>query len=256
MILSVTKVQLYVWLFAAVAAYLYLLAAWVLAQGKHELVDIPPNIVTLALISISTTVVSTGIASLSGAKGSGPFDPTPADLISSGGEIAAERVQQLIWTLIAAPAFVVFAYMLPPDHLTPDSMATVAVPDHFLQLMGLSSTGYVAGKLARGPGPKITSLAASLVTGPPPFLTLSVRGSDIQTRGAAFTLRDLAMPDAKDIPLPVTPLPSSTIDSSGVATALDLSVPAAGLRKPAAGAPWGYAFTIIAADGEKAEWHF
>jgi hypothetical protein len=72
----------------------------------------------------------------------------------------------------------------------------------------------------------------------------------------SFTIRDLASPGAKEIPLLADPLPGSNIDSLGVATSLDFSIPAAGLRQPPAGGKWQYNFTVIVADGEKAEWQF
>jgi hypothetical protein len=251
---SLSRLQLYIWLFAAVAAYLYFLAAKVLGQDVWKLVDIPPGLIGITFISVSTNVVATGVTSLTGGKGSGEFDPTPSNLISSGGDIAPERVQQLIWTLIAAPAVVVFAYVLDPCTLSDTDFDSV--PNNFLALMGLSSGGYIAGKIARGPGPKITDLSAIFLAGPPPFITLSIRGTDIQTKDATYSIRDLTVPDSAEITFPASILPSSKIDSSGVATSLDLQAPAAGLRVPSSGTKWGYNFTILATDGEKAEWEF
>jgi hypothetical protein len=249
---SLAKVQLYVWLLAAGAAYLYLFAAKVFAQGELVLVDVPASVATVALISITTTVVSTATNTLSGGKASGQFEVTPSDLITSGGDVAPERIQQLFWTLIAAPAFVVLAYMADPARL----QDVQPVPDHFLQLMGISSAGFIGGKIARGPGPKITSVVAGLVSGPPPFLLLNIQGSAIQTKGATFTLRDITVAGQRAIPLPANFLPSSSIDASGIATSLDLSIPAAGLRQTATGGKWGYEFTILATDGEIAAWQF
>ena len=95
-----------------------------------------------------------------------------------------------------------------------------------------------------------------LVAGPPPFVTLNLQGSDIQTEGLKFSIRETSVPQAADISFPATILPSSKIDASGVATALDLRMPAAGLRMPLAGQKWGYTLTLLSADGEKAEWEF
>jgi hypothetical protein len=247
---SLSSVQLYIWLLAAVAAYLYLLASQVFCGRGMMLPDFPPNLLGIALISISTSVVATGVGSLNGGKGSGDFAPTPSDLITSGGTVAPERVQQLVWTLIAAPAVVIFAYTTDPSDFTDIS----GVPDHFLQLMGISSGGYLAGKIARGPGPKITGITATLLSDPP-YLMMSIQGSDMQTSGAKFSIRDSKSRSA-DIPFPATILPTSAIETSGVATVLDLKMPAAGLRVPSAGGKWGYTFTFFAADGEKADWDF
>jgi hypothetical protein len=255
---SLSKMQLYVWMFAALSAYLYLLAANVIVLGRWQFVEVPQSIVKLSLISVGTSVLATGVTSVAGGKGSGPFLPAASDLITSGGDVAPERVQQLLWTALGAPAFLLFAYVVDPAGVAdPQTVAKVGVPDQFLALMGVSAAGYVGGKIARGPGPKITSLTASLVAGPPPFLMLSIRGSGIQTKGISFTLLDTRVRNVSAIPLPATILPSSVIDSSGIATVLELSVPSAGLHPPDDRNPtWGYDFTLLAPDGEKAEWPF
>jgi hypothetical protein len=250
---SLSKVQLYIWLIAGSSAYLYLLLAHVMTQGEAALVDVPQSILAVAMISIGTAVAAVGVNSVAGDKGAGQFNPTPMDLVTSGGDVAPERVQQLLWTLIAAPAFVVFAYMSDPVTLH----GIAEVPTYFLQLMGISSAGFVAGKVARGPGPKISSVAAATVSGPPPYMTLSVRGSDMQTVGITFTLRDLTDSAAEYMPLPAVVLPSSVIDSaSKIATQLDLSLPAVGLRQAPSGGKWGYGLSVIASDGERADWEF
>lgn len=256
---SLSSLQFYVWMFVGISSYLYYLGGHIFAQNQWSIVDVPDGIVKVMFISISTSVVSSGVSSMAGGKGSGAFNPSPADLISSGGDVAPERIQQLIWTMIAAPVFLILAYKWDPYSTTLDPTSVFGpngIPDHFLQLMGVSAVGFVGGKIARGPGPKISSLTASAIAGPPPYLVLNVKGSDIQTVGANFALRDISVANQADIAFPATILPSSTIDGSGVATSLDLSIPSAGLRQPAAGTPWKYAFTIFTADGEKAEWQF
>lgn len=250
---SLSKVQLYAWMIAGISTYLYLLSSKVLVQGIWALADVPSSVVGVAGISLATTVVSTGINTTIGGPGSSEFDPTLSDLIASGGDIAPERVQQLLWTVLAAPAFVLFAYMADPA-----TMQTVQdVPSAFLQLMGVSAVGYLGGKVARGAGPKVTNVTCVYQAGPPPLLTISVAGSDIQTHGAAYYLRDLAVVNAKDVALPTTLLDSSKVNAQGLATALDLSVPAAGLRTaPNAAGSWQYKFILVTTDGERAEWDF
>jgi hypothetical protein len=249
---SLSNVQLYCWMIAAVAAYIYVLTSHFLAQGDWSFIDVPQSIVAVAMISVTTTVASSGVNSASGGGGSGGFGPSAADLISSGGDVAPERVQHLLWTLLGAPLFVLLAYRIDPATVN-DAQN---VPDHFLQLMGVSSAGYVGGKIARGPGPKILDVSASLSGAPQQMLKLVVRGSDIQTKGASYFLTDLAVSDAQPLALPTVLDATSKVDTSGVATELDLSLPAPLMTAPAAGAPWRKKFTVRTADGEMAEWQF
>ncbi len=249
---SLSKLQLYVWLVAGASAYLYLFTAKWLAQGNLSLPDVPESILTLAGISITTSVAAIGVTGANGGKGSGQFGPTGADLITSGGDVAPERVQQLLWTLIAAPAFLVVAYASDPA-----TMSSIHdLPNAFLGLMGISSAGYVGGKIARGSGPKVNGVVA-VVAGNPPYMTLTVTGSDIQVAGLTFMLADMIR-DKQDHQLPATILADgSTINSTGVATKLALAIPAAGLRQvPSPDGSWGYRFALVAEDGERAEWEF
>jgi len=249
---SLSNVQLYCWMIAAFAAYIYVLTAHIMAQGDWSFIDVPQSIVAVALISVSTSVASSGVNSASGGGGSGGFGPSATDLISSGGDVAPERVQQLLWTLLGAPLFVLLAYRMDPATVN-DAQN---VPDHFLQLMGVSSAGYVGGKVARGPGPKILDMSASLSGAPQQMLRLVVRGSDIQTKGASYFLTDLSVPGAQPMALPTELDPTSKVDSAGIATELDISLPAPLLAPPPAGSLWGKRFTVRTADGERAEWQF
>lgn len=249
---SLSKVQLYVWMIASISTYIYLMAARILVQGEWNFINVPQSVVAVALISVSTSVLSSGVTSVNGGPGSGKFGPSGADLITSGGDVAPERVQQLLWTLLGAPMFVILAY-----HTDPAVIDNIQeVPSYFLQLMGVSSAGYVGGMIARGPGPKVTGVTPSFDAGPPPFLTLVVTGSDIQTQGASYYLTNLAVANSAPVQLPQNLGPMSKVDSSGIATELDLVIPAPLISRPAAGAPWKFKFTVHAADGEMAEWSF
>jgi hypothetical protein len=73
-----------------------------------------------------------------------------ADLVVHGGVLALDRVQQVVWTLIALGMFV---------RITVSTYATAEglpdIPNDLLMLMGLSSAGYLGGKIVRGAGPVI-----------------------------------------------------------------------------------------------------
>lgn len=249
---SLANLQLYVWMIAAFSAYIYLITAKYMTQGDLEFVDIPQNIAGLSLISVSTSVLSSGINSTSGGGGSGAFGPNPSDLVSSGGDVAPERVQQLLWTLLGAPLFVLLVYR--SDPATIDTVQ--GIPSSFLQIMGVSSVGYLGGKIARGSGPKIAAIAATMDNGASPFVKLVVFGSDIQTQGATYYLTDLSVPGSSPVSLPGKLDGTSKVDANGVATELDMTLPSPFRNQPAPGAKWLLRFTIRAADGEVAEWEF
>ena len=54
--------------------------------------------------------------------------------------------------------------------------------------MGISSAGYVAGKLARGPGPKIVSMTGQVIGRQ---LALKIDGTALGTKGASYLLADM-----------------------------------------------------------------
>src|SRR5215203_3717901 len=85
-----------------------------------------------------------------GVKGSGEEHPSVADLVVHGGVLALDRVQQVVWTLIALGMFI---------RITVSTYETASslpeIPTELLTLMGLSSAGYLGGKLVRGPGPVV-----------------------------------------------------------------------------------------------------
>src|SRR5206468_2574007 len=79
------------------------------------------------------------------------------DLVTSGGVVAVDRVQMLLWTLFGVGAFILGVWH--------DGTGTItelpAVPERLLYLMGLSATGYLAGKMARKAGPVMAEISVS-----------------------------------------------------------------------------------------------
>ena len=102
------------------------------------------------LISLGTLVVSQATTAMRGAKGAGVVHPSAADLIVHGGVVAPERVQQVVWTLLTGLGFLWIVFK---THSTAEGLPEI--PMELLVLMGLSSAGYLGGKLARKPGPVI-----------------------------------------------------------------------------------------------------
>jgi hypothetical protein len=91
-------------------------------------------------------------------KGAGEVGPNFSDFITTGGVVAPERFQFLVWTLIGIGSFMMIVFLSPPISI----QDLPPVPDGFLQLMGISAAGYVGGKLVRKAGPKIDSVDARI----------------------------------------------------------------------------------------------
>jgi len=153
---SLSKLQFYLWTNAALFGYAYLFISRVLVQ--HGIwPDIPPNLPGVIAIAAGTSVSSQIITSAKGSKGAGPLYPGFADFITSGGVVAPDRLQMLLWTLFGVGAFIVATLGLAPAMI----QGLPSVPDHLLYMMGLSSAGYLGGKLARKAGPVIDEISIS-----------------------------------------------------------------------------------------------
>ncbi|MGA2188452.1 MAG: hypothetical protein ABSH33_07980 [Steroidobacteraceae bacterium] len=175
---SLSKLQFYLWTVAALFSYAYLFISRVKIQDGNW-PDIPDNLPGVIAIAAGTTVSSLFITASKGSKGAGPMQPGFADFITSGGVVAPDRVQMLLWTLLGVGAFIVAALGQPPAEI--QNLPTV--PPNLLYMMGLSSAGYLGGKLARKAGPVINEIyvtpadpddaiveaAASAVAGGPDF---------------------------------------------------------------------------------------
>lgn len=167
---SLSKLQFYLWTLAALLGYVYLSVSRSLVQGKFEFADIPENLPGILLVTVSTSALAVGITNAKGPKGAGEPGPSLADFVTTGGIVAAERVQFLVWTLVGVGAFIFLTLSTEPGRIE----NLPAVPERFLYLMGISSFGYLGGKMARKPGPVITQILAE--TG---SLILQIQGSNL-----------------------------------------------------------------------------
>lgn len=181
---SLSKAQFYAWTAAAVFGYIYLTVSKSWVQGDITFANIPDNLPGIIFVSAATTMVAVGITSSKGSKGSGELNPSLADFVSSGGVIAAERLQFVVWTIIGIIAFIALTLATEPGHIK----ALPDIPERFLLLMGISSFGYLGGKLARKPGPVISKIEAE--TG---SLTLTIQGSSLSP-DATFKIDDTDLP--------------------------------------------------------------
>lgn len=171
---SLSRLQFYAWTGASVFAYAFLALARTFVQGRVELPDVPGSLPGIIAISAGTSIASVGITSVRGPKGTGPMRPSFADFISTGGVVAPERFQFLVWTLIAVLGFLLVVVLSDPA-----TVATLpALPDGLLYLSGISAFGYLGGKLARKPGPVIDS-AVMHTHDEPPRLEIDLVGRNL-----------------------------------------------------------------------------
>jgi len=177
---SLSRFQLLVWTLTGVYGYMYLLFARWLVQGRFELVDVPKNFPALLLVSGGTAALAQGVTSLRGPKGSGDVQPGWQDYISVGGQIAAERVQFFIWTLLGASAFLLMLVVRDPGGVK----ELPTIPEQFAYLIGFSSAAYLGGKLARKPGPVIDEIRTEMAGS---NLVLTIRGSNLH-KDASFRM--------------------------------------------------------------------
>jgi hypothetical protein len=145
---SLSKFQFYVWTLAGVFGYAFLTISRSLVQGVFQFAPLPQYLPGIILVSGATTVVAAGITSAKGPKGAGEIQPSLSDFIKIGGVVVAERFQFLIWTLLRTAGFIFFIWFNDPAAI----QNLPQIPQGFLCLMGLSSAGYLGGKLARKPG--------------------------------------------------------------------------------------------------------
>jgi hypothetical protein len=157
---SLSKFQFYIWTAASVMAYFYLAASRAYVQGVWTFIAIPDNLPGIVFISATTGALAVVATNSRGPKGAGDMHPSLADFVSSGGVVAVERVQFFIWTIIGALVFLWLSLVQTPV----DILELPKIPESFLQLMGISSLGYLSGKFARKAGPIINDVSVKLGT--------------------------------------------------------------------------------------------
>jgi hypothetical protein len=152
---SLSKFQLFAFSAIFVYGYLYVFLCRWLVQWQFVLPDVPSNVSGLLAIGAGTTVAAAGATSARGSKGGGQLTPSAADFITTGGQVVPERFQFFVWTLVACLGFI--ALLVSQDPATIQGVPNF--PDGLLYVMGVSATGYLAGKVTRPPGPVIRNIA-------------------------------------------------------------------------------------------------
>jgi hypothetical protein len=151
---SLSKLQFYLWTVAALFSYAYLFISRVMVQFAPW-PDVPGSLPGIILVAAGTAVTSEVITVTKGSKGAGEEKPSWADFITSGGVVAADRLQMFLWTLFGVGAFLYAVLQLMPGTITD----LPAIPDRLMVLMGISSAGYLGGKIARKAGPVIAEMS-------------------------------------------------------------------------------------------------
>ena len=180
---SLAKFQLYGWTAGAIFGYVYLLLTRSLIQGRFEFAAVPENLPGLLLVSGSTSAIAKGITSVRGPKGAGEIQPSMSDFITVGGVVSAERFQFFVWTVLGVLAFIFLIVAQAPAQF----QELPRIPESFLYLMGVSSAGYLGGKLARKPGPVIDSIVAQQGS-----LIIEIVGRCL-SREASFLIQDASV---------------------------------------------------------------
>jgi hypothetical protein len=184
---SLGKLQFYAWTAAAVFGYLFLAFARSLVQWRFELPEVPEGLPGIVGISAGTSVAAAAIGALSATRGPAGTKPSLADLIVTGGTVIVDRVQFLVWTIVAIVAFL--AVVLTADPARIDTLPII--PNGLLYLMGLSAAGYLGGKFVRRPSPSLQTIAAT-DDAANKKLSLVLKGRNL-SKNASFRINDVAI---------------------------------------------------------------
>lgn len=178
---SLSKLQFYLWTGAAVLTYAYLvIGRYFIQHGVFP--DVPSSLPGILAIGAGTAIGSQLVTNVRGPKGGGQEKPNLSDFVTSGGVAAADRVQMLVWTIVGVLGFCAATFYVAPW----DIQDLPKIGDSLMLLMGISSAGYLGGKLARKPGPVLSEIA----------LTPGVPDGDAASSQKTTTKADFSVPVA------------------------------------------------------------
>jgi hypothetical protein len=153
---SLSKLQFYLWTGAGILTYAYLVIGRLFVQ-RLDFPDVPSSLPGIIAIGAGTAIGSQFVTNVRGPKGGGPEKPGVGDFVTSGGVAAPDRVQMLVWTLVGVVGFCIATFRIEPWTIS----TLPKIGDSLMLLMGISSAGYLGGKLARKPGPVLNSVSLS-----------------------------------------------------------------------------------------------
>src|SRR6185369_2485112 len=153
---SLSILQFHLWMAATLFGYTFYALSKLFVQRGNVIADVPDGLPGIVGIGIGAgTAVAAQLIQGVNAKGAGEEAPSPSDLVTSGGAVAPDRVQMLVWTFIGVGMFIAAVWVQEPATIR----GLPQIPLTLMQLMGLSSLGYLGGKFARKPGPNILELS-------------------------------------------------------------------------------------------------
>jgi hypothetical protein len=179
---SLSKFQLFAYFFVFVYGYLYVFFCRWLVQWQFELPDVPGSFSVILAMSTGATLTAAGATALRGSKGAGRVRPSPADFITTGGQVVPERFQFFVWTLVACIGFTVLLFYQDPATIE----GFPKIPEGLLLVMGVSASGYVGGKLARAAGPVIRNIALGKDETDSTLQTITIEGENLSSAGDFF----------------------------------------------------------------------
>jgi hypothetical protein len=145
---SLSKVQFFAWTAVGIFSYVYLAIVHIWLQRQPNMPDIPMSFVQLLGVSVSAAMGGIVANRMGNLKAGGTVGPELSDFISDGGDVAPDRVQFLLWNLVALLGYLMLV-------LSSDAYTLLTIPDvptNMLYLTGLSAGGYVLGRFIRQPG--------------------------------------------------------------------------------------------------------
>ena len=225
---SLSKLQFYTWTLVAIFSYTYLYVSRFWYQSWGDIPPIPSGLPGIVAIAGGAAVGSQVITNINGPKGSGALHPALGDFITSGGVVAAERVQFLIWTLIGAAGLVIATAQIDPRTL----VELPSVPESILAISGVSAFGYLGGKLARNPGPVINEVIITKGADPDAKVAADAAATKAAEVFNAEGTR-IAAAKAKCAALPASAAVQPVLDEAR--KAIDSAEKAVTAAKPAAG---------------------
>ncbi len=234
---SLSKLQFYLWTAAAIFAYTYFVICKIFVQ-RSLFPDVPSSLPGIIAIGAGTAIGSQVVTGIRGPKGGGPENPSLADFVTTGGVAAADRIQMLLWTIVGVGGFCVATIKTPPWTIK----ELPEIGSNLMLLMGISSAGYLGGKLARKPGPVLNEISTSpsgpddnqgnaagaVDVVPPRVRVIELRGRNLSKDGT-FEINDVELPFRMLTPVNGVPAPEIIAheDDSGLvnmARALRLTI--------------------------------
>ena len=231
---SLSILQFHLWTAATLFGYTFYALSKLFVQRGNVIADVPDGLPGIVGIGIGAgTAVAAQLIQGVNAKGAGEEAPSPSDLVTSGGAVAPDRVQMLVWTFIGVGMFIAAVWVQEPANIS----GLPVIPTTLMQLMGLSSLGYLGGKFARKPGPNILELSVIPATALPAGGSLTTVAPVDVTAPKSQAAQTLAALKGMSAGLTETSAPAAVREANSAISALEAAVAAAAGAGGPAGMP-------------------